>query len=66
MYYFRSQHYDLGDAQCWVDDNESGAVRLAGYWPKPYNVAVYVPTSLPSHPDLMLMSAAVWRTSTRR
>ncbi|KAL7421533.1 hypothetical protein Q5752_003302 [Cryptotrichosporon argae] len=40
IYYFRSQHYDLGDAKCWVDDNEQGAVDLAGYWTKQYNVAV--------------------------
>lgn len=40
VYYFRSQHYDLGDALCWVDDNESGAVNLAGYWTKQYNTAV--------------------------
>ncbi|KAL1412111.1 hypothetical protein Q8F55_003110 [Vanrija albida] len=40
VYYFRSQHYDLGDAQCWVDDNEAGAVSLAGYWTKQYNTAV--------------------------
>ncbi|BEI86200.1 hypothetical protein CcaverHIS002_0604870 [Cutaneotrichosporon cavernicola] len=37
--YFRSKQYDLGDAYCWVDDNESGAVRLAGYWERPYNHA---------------------------
>nr|ODN87605.1 hypothetical protein L203_03384 [Cryptococcus depauperatus CBS 7841] len=40
VYYFRSQHYDLGDARCWVDDNEKGAVKLAGYWTKQYNTAV--------------------------
>lgn len=40
MYYYRSQHYHLGDAKCWVDDNEAGAVTLAGYWTKQYNVAV--------------------------
>ena len=40
VYYYRSQHYDLGDALCWVDDNEKGAVRLPGYWDKQYNVAV--------------------------
>lgn len=39
VYYFRSSRYDLGDAKCWVDDNESGAGRLSGYWSKPYNVA---------------------------
>lgn len=44
MYYYRSQHYDLGDALCWVDDNEKGAVNLAGYWTKQYNVAVWVST----------------------
>jgi len=38
--YFRSQHYNLGDALCWVDDNKKGAVKLAGYWEKAYNVAV--------------------------
>ena len=42
VYYYRSQHYDLGDALCWVDDNEKGAVRLPGYWDKQYNVAVWV------------------------
>lgn len=40
VYYFRSQHYDLGDALCWVDDNEKGAIRLSGYWTKQYNMAV--------------------------
>ncbi|EIW71857.1 hypothetical protein TREMEDRAFT_38095 [Tremella mesenterica DSM 1558] len=40
VYYYRSQHYHLGDAKCWVDDNEKGAVTLAGYWTKQYNVAV--------------------------
>ncbi|WWC71821.1 uncharacterized protein I206_105780 [Kwoniella pini CBS 10737] len=40
VYYFRSQHYNLGDARCWVDDNENGAVHLAGYWNKQYNVAI--------------------------
>jgi hypothetical protein len=40
VYYFRSQHYGLGDALCWVDDNERGAVRLAGHWTKSYNMAV--------------------------
>ncbi|OXC65398.1 hypothetical protein C361_02228 [Cryptococcus neoformans Tu259-1] len=40
VYYFRSQHYNLGDAKCWVDDNEKGAVTLSGYWTKQYNVAV--------------------------
>ncbi|WWC91519.1 uncharacterized protein L201_006465 [Kwoniella dendrophila CBS 6074] len=40
VYYFRSQHYNLGDAKCWVDDNEKGAVHLAGYWKKLYNVAI--------------------------
>jgi hypothetical protein len=40
VYYYRSQQYDLGDAQCWVDDNEGGAVLLSGYWEKSYNVAV--------------------------
>lgn len=39
VYYFRSKHYDLGDAKCWVDDNEQGAVRLPGYWTNMYNVA---------------------------
>jgi hypothetical protein len=39
IYYFRSKNYDLGDANCWVDDNEGGAVRLAGYWERPYNHA---------------------------
>ena len=42
VYYFRSQQYDLGDARCWVDDNEKGAIRLAGYWTKQYNMAVWV------------------------
>lgn len=42
VYYYRSQHYNLGDAKCWVDDNESGAVNLSGYWTKQYNVAVQV------------------------
>lgn len=40
VYYFRSQHYNLGDALCWVDDNEKGAVRLVGHWLKTYNMAV--------------------------
>lgn len=40
VYYYRSQNYHLGDAKCWVDDNEGGAVTLAGYWTKQYNVAV--------------------------
>lgn len=40
VYYYRSQHYDLGNAKCWVDDNENGAVELEGYWTKQYNVAV--------------------------
>lgn len=40
VYYYRSQHYHLGDAKCWVDDNERGAVTLKGYWAKQYNVAV--------------------------
>jgi hypothetical protein len=40
VYYYRSQHYHLGDAKCWVDDNERGAVMLKGYWAKQYNVAV--------------------------
>ncbi|GHJ86394.1 hypothetical protein NliqN6_2796 [Naganishia liquefaciens] len=39
VYYFRSQRYDLGDAKCWVDDNEAGAKRLPGWWSKQYNVA---------------------------
>lgn len=39
VYYFRSQQYDLGDAKCWVDDNEKGAVRLPGWWDRKYNVA---------------------------
>ncbi|KAJ9113837.1 hypothetical protein QFC19_000030 [Naganishia cerealis] len=39
VYYFRSQRYDLGDAQCWVDDNEKGAKRLPGWWSREYNVA---------------------------
>jgi hypothetical protein len=34
--------YDLGDARCWVDDNEKGAVNLSGWWDKTYNVATYV------------------------
>jgi len=37
IYYFRSRQYDLGDAKCWVDDNESGAMILAGWWDKAYN-----------------------------
>lgn len=40
VYYYRSRHYDLGDALCWVDDNEAGAVSLAGHWTKQYNVAM--------------------------
>lgn len=40
VYYYRSRHYDLGDALCWVDDNERGAVSLPGHWDKQYNVAV--------------------------
>ncbi|ORY28167.1 SGNH hydrolase-type esterase domain-containing protein [Naematelia encephala] len=40
VYYFRSQHYELGDMLCWVDDNERGAVNLPGYWDKEINVAV--------------------------
>ncbi|WVQ80909.1 hypothetical protein IAT38_003016 [Cryptococcus sp. DSM 104549] len=40
VYYFRSLHYNLGNAKCWVDDNEKGAVELSGYWTKSYNVAV--------------------------
>jgi hypothetical protein len=40
VYYYRSQHYNLGNANCWVDDNEQGAVHLSGYWSKGYNVAV--------------------------
>jgi hypothetical protein len=39
VYYFRSRLYDLGDALCWVDDNEKGAVTLPGYWTKEYNTA---------------------------
>lgn len=39
IYYFRSREYSLGDADCWVDDNEDGAVRLKGYWEKEYNTA---------------------------
>lgn len=39
IYYFRSRNYDLGDAQCWVDDNEEGALNLKGYWDKTYNTA---------------------------
>ena len=39
MYYFRSQRYDLGDAKCWVDDNEAGGKRLPGWWSREYNVA---------------------------
>jgi hypothetical protein len=42
VYYYRSQHYNLGNAKCWVDDNEKGGTELAGYWDKGYNVAVYV------------------------
>jgi len=40
VYYYRSRHYDLGDALCWVDDNEAGAINLAGHWDKQYNVAM--------------------------
>lgn len=40
IYYFRSAQYSLGDALCWVDDNEKGAVRLPGYWSRAYNMAV--------------------------
>ncbi|ODN76243.1 hypothetical protein L202_06166 [Cryptococcus amylolentus CBS 6039] len=40
VYYFRSQHYNLGDAKCWVDDNEEGGVLLHGYWTRQYNVAI--------------------------
>ncbi|KAJ9116977.1 hypothetical protein QFC22_004635 [Naganishia vaughanmartiniae] len=39
VYYFRSKMYDLGDAKCWVDDNEKGAKRLPGWWSRDYNVA---------------------------
>lgn len=42
VYYFRSQHYDLGDALCWVDDNEHGAINLPGYWDRTYNMAMWV------------------------
>jgi hypothetical protein len=47
VYYFRSRLYDLGDALCWVDDNEKGAVTLPGYWTKEYNTAksVKAPTT---------------------
>jgi len=40
VYYFRSRTYDLGDAHCWVDDNESGYVKLKGHWDKAYSVGV--------------------------
>lgn len=38
VYYFRSKQYGLGDAYCWVDDNEAGRVRLPGYWDRAYSV----------------------------
>jgi hypothetical protein len=40
VYYFRSQHYHLGDAKCWVDDNEKGAKTLRGHWDLEINVPV--------------------------
>jgi len=49
VYYYRSQHYNLGNAKCWVDDNEKGGTELAGYWDKGYNVAVYVLHLLPGY-----------------
>ena len=66
VYYYRSQHYDLGDAKCWVDDNEKGGVTLAGYWAKQYNVAMYA-FIFPSYLlDVMLTRSTVWRISTKK
>lgn len=58
VYYYRSQHYNLGDAKCWVDDNEQGGTTLAGYWDKGYNVAVYVFS--PKFPDIVLISSVAY------
>lgn len=66
VYYFRSQKYDLGDANCWVDDNEKGAVRLPGWWKTAYNVARYEPiitlrdglNALADHPLIHVCSVA--------
>lgn len=39
VYYFKSKTVAGGVANCWVDDNEAGAVRLEAYWDRQYNVA---------------------------
>ncbi|KAG9081209.1 hypothetical protein FRC07_014580, partial [Ceratobasidium sp. 392] len=38
VFYFRSETYSFGVAECWVDDNRKGAVKLHGHWNKKMNV----------------------------
>ncbi|QRV99524.1 carbohydrate esterase family 16 protein [Ceratobasidium sp. AG-Ba] len=38
VFYFRSETYSPGVAECWVDDNRKGAVKLHGHWNKKMNV----------------------------
>ncbi|KDN43163.1 hypothetical protein RSAG8_06316, partial [Rhizoctonia solani AG-8 WAC10335] len=38
VFYFRSETYSPGVAECWVDDNRKGAVKLHGHWEKKMNV----------------------------
>jgi hypothetical protein len=38
VFYFRSESYSPGVAECWVDDNRKGAVKLYGHWEKKMNV----------------------------
>ncbi|KAF8671921.1 hypothetical protein RHS04_08014 [Rhizoctonia solani] len=38
VFYFRSETYSPGVAECWVDDNRKGAVKLYGHWEKKMNV----------------------------
>ncbi|KAG9101143.1 hypothetical protein FRC06_003321 [Ceratobasidium sp. 370] len=38
VFYFRSETYSPGVAECWVDDNRKGAVKLYGHWDKKMNV----------------------------
>ncbi|CEL56644.1 hypothetical protein RSOLAG1IB_07970 [Rhizoctonia solani AG-1 IB] len=38
VFYFRSEIYSPGVAECWVDDNRKGATKLYGHWEKKINV----------------------------
>ncbi|KXS19227.1 hypothetical protein M427DRAFT_143444 [Gonapodya prolifera JEL478] len=40
IFYFKSRKYSLGDAYCWLDNNETKGIRMSGWWDEVHNIPV--------------------------